>query len=533
MTITTYPTITDKLDLFRFHYFSRFWRSKYYPLVFQVSLAAILGGMIYNGFFGPTSYTENALTMGAFFAFWWGIIFLMGVMGRSWCAVCPVGAISGAANRFNRGWNFPRKLSNWALPAASYLILLWGLEMVFNFMDTPLTSTIWLVGLIGVAVVMGLLFKGRTFCKYVCPITAPLAVMSRFSPIEVRARTQGSSYTGSYIKNIPLLKHDIATRSSKSEEDHNGGKNFDQRVNGNKNNGQNLKMIDPECKECKTHDCALGNEETEGCPWDQHPSVMMENNACSMCMKCTHSCPSGQPMRLRLRNPLAEVSKVFRPNGGEILIIVILLSYYSIYDWPLLVDLAYPGFSDSLISSLHSYLPFLTEDSVRYYLVGTFFTVGIVLGMYSFASFLSSKVSRINFRTTFNNFGYAYLLIFILPLILSVTIGYVPYYGEFANIILNNIGINMNLKDGFVFEDFAVYQAADYDIKFTEVLYSFPVFFAIPIGIYLVNRIARNLLGKDATRTSRFKMGLPHMILLTLFTLATFYASWGYVVEYT
>jgi polyferredoxin len=527
MTFIGNTVITDKYDLFRYKYAANFWRSKYYPLVFQVCLAAIMVGMVYDGFFGSSSYTENAITMGAFFAFWWGIIFVMGVMGRSWCAVCPVGAISGAVNKFNRGFNFPKRLSNWALPAASYAILLWGLQLVFDWRATPQSTIIWFVGILALAVGMGLLFKGRSFCKYMCPITAPLAVMARLSPIEVRARTQGSTYTEIYIKNIPMLKSNVVY-TSENESRKNDVKNTSKDFKNNKN----VRMIDPECKECKTHDCANGNEETEGCPWGQHPSVMMENNACSMCMKCTHSCPSGQPMRLRLRNPLSEISNVFRPNAGEIAIILVLLSYYSIYGWYTLPNILFPDFSTSFIDGLSATIPFLTHDNIEYYLVGTFMTIGFALGLYSVASYGSAKISKTRFRLNFNNYGYAYLLIFILPLPLSVTIGYVPYYGEFANLALNHMGINMNLSDGFVFQDFIIYKNSDYDIKFTEILYSFPVLFAIPIGIYLVTRISNNILKKQTTRINILKTGSPHMVLLTLFTLLAFYSSVQNVINY-
>jgi polyferredoxin len=462
-------------------------------------------GMIYHGFSGPISNTENAITEGAFFVFWWGIIFVMGVMGRSWCAICPVGAISGAVNRFNKGFDFPTKLSNWALPAASYAVLLWGLDLIFNWSATPYTFAIWFVAILGLAIVMGIVFKGRTFCKYICPITAPLAVMSRISPIEIRARTQGSTYSESYIKNISMLKKSTTNIS-------------------NNKISRNIKMIDPECKECKTHDCGKGNEETEGCPWGQHPSVMMENNACSMCMKCTHSCPSGQPMRLRLRNPLSELSKIFRPNAGEIAIIMILLSYYSIYDWPLVVDIGFPGFSESFLNTLSSALPFFTQDNIQEYLMGFFLTMAIVFGSYLLASYGSSKISKTKLRTNFNNYGYAYLLIFILPLPLSVTIGYVPYYGEFLNIPLNSLGIHMNLSNGFLISDFVVYQNPDYDIKFRDVLSSIPLLFAIPLGIYLVNKISKNILDKRITNERIMMTGLPHIILITVFTLIAFYS---------
>ena len=508
--------LTDKYDLFRFKYLANFWRSKYYPLVFQVSLAAIMVGMIYDGFFGTTSTAENAVTTGIFFAFWWGVIFIMGIMGRSWCAVCPVGAISGAANRFNRGFNFPKKLSNWALPAASYALLLWGLQLAFDWMSTPLTSVIWFVGIIALALGMSFVYKGRTFCKYMCPITAPLAVMARLSPIEVRARTQGSTYSETYIKNIPMIKNSVAPSTGEKNKTDNGIKN---------GNNSNIRMIDPECKECKTHDCAKGNEETEGCPWGQHPSVMMENNACSMCMKCTHSCPSGQPMRLRLRNPLSEISRVFRPNTGEIAIIMILLSYYSIWGWYSMLDIAFPGSSASLIDGLSSAMPFLTHDNIEYYLVGTFMTIGIALGSYLLAAYTSAKVSRIKFKTNFNNFGYPYVLIFILPLILSVTIGYIPYYGDFFNIIVNHIGIHMNLPEGFIFNASILAEETQYGFTMDQLLYAYPVLLSIPIGIYLILCIARNLLDKHATKLNILKISMPHMILLTIFTISSFWIS--------
>ena len=333
----------EKRDLFNYKWIARFYRNKSYPLTFQILLVLALSIFIYDGFIGSENSDENLITLSLSGVFWYPLIFAsLYFFGRSWCAVCPVGAIAGAFNRFSIERKFPRRLCNWGLPLLTFVIPLWGFrEFGINVLREPLITAIWIVSVIAIAIIVSLIFKGRVFCKYICPITAPLAVMSRVAPIEVRTKTMAthSSMTNKHeykeenlpslsksssmiIKEIPLLSKENNNRQSRS-------------IVG-------VGKIDPTCKTCKTHDCYNGNEHVEGCPWEEHPATMTSNAACSMCMKCVHSCPPAEPMRLRLRMPFAELWQVFRPNIYEAFTILALIGIFNTYLWHESMDLILP-----------------------------------------------------------------------------------------------------------------------------------------------------------------------------------------------
>jgi len=506
----------DRNDLFNYKTIANFFRSKYYPLVFQIMLIIFLAGFIIQGLGEKRSDTESAITMGLFSAFWFLIIWSSNVFaGRSWCSICPVGAIAGAANRFNKGYNFPRKLSNWGLPLLSYVLSLWVLAMVTNFWYSSFLSAIWIISVVGVAIGVSLIYKERIFCKYLCPITAPLAVISRSSPLEVRSKTMSTrlprssstkNNTNHKFISLPMVHTSTLTSIDK----------YNTITTG--------RNIDEECKSCKTHDCYKGNEETEGCPWEQHPATMSGNAACSMCMKCTHSCPSGEPMRLFVRKPFSELLNIFRPDYYEVFIIFTLLGLYSFYQWSVIADdLLLRGFHDYLVSTTHLIFPFLTVDAVEEYVVGYFAAIGLGLGLYSFSSLISSKISGIRFKINFANFGYTYLTVFIFHFLLTYSIGYLDNIGQHANIALSNIGINLYLPPNFIV-DFTIpaFQIGNDVISYDNLINGIPICLAIPVGGYISYKIAKKI-----TRSNSIYKALivssPHIILITAMTILIMY----------
>jgi len=505
----------DRYDLFNYKFIANFFRSKYYPLVFQVAMIILLVGLIIQGLGEKRSDTESAITIGLFTTFWFLIIWSSNVFtGRSWCSICPVGAVAGAANRFNKGYSFPRKLSNWGLPLLSYIFSLWVLAMVTDFWSNSFLSAIWIISVIGVAIGISLIYKGRVFCKYLCPITAPLAVIARSSPLELRSKTMSTHFPNSSSKDHLERKFaSLPMFSASADSSNNSHKTITIR-----------RQIDEECKSCKTHDCYKGNDKTEGCPWEQHPATMSGNAACSMCMKCTHSCPSGEPMRLFLRKPFSELVNIFRPDYFEVFVIFTLLGLYSFYQWSIITDAVFlKGFHDSLVSITHSIVPFLTTDVVKEYIVGYFAAIGLGLALYSFASLISSKLSHLKFKTNFKYFGYAYLTIFILHFLLTYSIGYLDNIGQHANIALSNIGINLYLPPNFIV-DFKIpaFKIGSNTISYDDLINGIPIVLAIPIGGYISYRAAKNITKSNSVYNAVI-VALPHITLITAMTIVIMY----------
>ena len=108
---------------------------------------------------------------------------------------------------------------------------------MFGLWDSPW----WTAGIIGgyfaAAFVIDGLFRGASFCKYVCPIGQFHFVQSLVSPLEVRVRDT-----------------DV-------------------------------------CRTCTSYDCIRGNAEQRGCELQLFQPKKGGNLDCTFCLDCVHACP--------------------------------------------------------------------------------------------------------------------------------------------------------------------------------------------------------------------------------------------------
>ena len=113
---------------------------------------------------------------------------------------------------------------------------LWAYE-AFALWNSP-RWTAWIaLGYFIAAFVVDGLFRGASFCKYVCPIGQFNFVQSLVSPLEVKVR-------------------------------------------------------DPDvCTTCRTHDCIRGRDEIPGCEMELFQPRKSSNMDCTFCLDCVHACP--------------------------------------------------------------------------------------------------------------------------------------------------------------------------------------------------------------------------------------------------
>ncbi len=497
------PERNERRDLFNYSLIRRFYRSKHYPLSLQLFFVILLVIFIYDGFIGPDSSDANLITLSLSGIFWYPMIFGgLFFLGRSWCAVCPVGAIAGAANRFNLGFKFPRQLSNWGLPLLAFIGVLWGFrEFGINVLREPLITAVWISGVIAVAILVSILFKGRVFCRFMCPITTPLAVMSRVAPVEVRTKTMAtysnmSNKQRQYASSNTIKKLPLMPEMSKAD---------------NIGNMTSVGKIDPTCKSCKTHDCFNGNEETEGCPWGEHPATMTNNSACSMCMKCVHSCPPTEPMRLRLRMPFSELWQVFRPNIYEALTIFVLIGIFNTFLWHETIDLFFPGFKQNLLDGTQSFFPFFSEDQVEKGIIRYVMSIGMVLGIYTLASLVSSKLSGQKLKTNFANFSYSYLAAFFIYGIIDSTFGQIANNGGlYLTAALHHLGIYLYISPNLI--DLS-------SLEWYSTKWIIEAIVAALVGGYVAYRISQNITGNN---TKKMMLAAAPHILMILFLVLIF-----------
>lgn len=165
------------------------------------------------------------------------VVFGLLAVANVFCFACPFMLPRELARRAlpaSRAW--PRALRSKWLAVALFVAYLWAYE-VFALWDSPAWTAWLLMAYFVTAFVVDGVFRGASFCKYVCPIGQFNFVGSLVSPLEVGVRS-------------------------------------------------------PEvCGRCTTQDCIRGREGARGCELDLFLPAKVGNLDCTFCMDCVRACP--------------------------------------------------------------------------------------------------------------------------------------------------------------------------------------------------------------------------------------------------
>jgi hypothetical protein len=160
--------------------------------------------------------------------------------------VCPFGVINELAAKWSKAERlFPRALRGLWIATLLFVLLTWADEQL-GIIRSPRMTAILILMLSGAALVTGLFYQRRSFCRYLCPITGLQGVYSMMSPVELRSA--------------------------------------DRSVCG---------------KDCR-QSCYRGTQAGSGCPMLEFPMSVDRNNYCNFCFECVKTCPSNN-IALRFR----------------------------------------------------------------------------------------------------------------------------------------------------------------------------------------------------------------------------------------
>jgi ferredoxin len=206
------------------------------------------------GVFGTPVGNKNIIIVFVWILWW---VVLIGVMmpfgSRLWCTMCPLpffgdwlqrravvkvrpGKSPGTENTFfglHRRW--PKQLSNIWLQNFGFLLLATFSALLVT---RPIVSAAVFGLLILLAAGLALVYRLRTFCNYVCPISGFLSLYAMTSTVELRSVSKD------------------------------------------------------ECLKCKTKNCIRGSEKGWACPWNVYMGKLDRNNYCGLCFECVKSCPN-------------------------------------------------------------------------------------------------------------------------------------------------------------------------------------------------------------------------------------------------
>src|SRR5574337_341948 len=146
------------------------------------------------------------------------------------------GKSPGTENKFfglQKRW--PKRLSNIWLQNFGFLFLATFSALLVT---RPLVSAIVFGVLFLVATVLALVFRLRTFCNYVCPISGFLSLYAVTSTVELRSTDKDT------------------------------------------------------CLKCQSKACIRGSDKGWACPWNVYMGKLDRNNYCGLCFECVKSCPN-------------------------------------------------------------------------------------------------------------------------------------------------------------------------------------------------------------------------------------------------
>ena len=225
------------LDLLHATLVGRFLRWRYARYFLQVPLLLLAGVIALDGFTGPDIGAMNLAGVLPWIH-WRGLVVLgLLALGNIFCMACPFTLPHTIARRWLPvGFAWPRWLRNKWLAVGLVIGFLWAYE-AFSLWDSPWLTAWIILAYFAAAFSVDSVFRGGSFCKYVCPIGQFNFVQSLMSPFEIKVRDA---------------------------------------------------MV---CASCETKDCIRGNADAPGCGLRLYQPHKSSNMDCTFCLDCVHACP--------------------------------------------------------------------------------------------------------------------------------------------------------------------------------------------------------------------------------------------------
>jgi len=245
-------SITGKkaYNLLSLGFIRNFFQSPFYPIAPQIVVACMFVLVVILGIWGNPSPDSN-ISLLLVWANWEPLLILSCLLlARMWCSFCPIGFFSNLVRKMKlKRMKIPPQYLNYGffISAAGLAVIFWA-QAALHMFERP-TETAWLLlAMLGSAVLFALLFEGRIWCRYVCPLGQMVATFARASVVEVRS-------------NYNYCSH-----------------------------------------ECTDYVCYTGSGDTPGCSMGKGPFAMDTNQDCVLCGNCMKACQN-QAVRFNLRPP--------------------------------------------------------------------------------------------------------------------------------------------------------------------------------------------------------------------------------------
>lgn len=352
-----------RFELTKFKPIRALFKSRWFPFIFIVINLAIFTVIILAGFVGGFSAGNYNFGIMMVWILWWVLLmmFMVPLVGRLWCMVCPFPLIGDWIQRGKlvdvgrqRSWGLNKRWPNKWRNLWPLVILFWIATWFSGFFTVRPYATFILLGVIILtAIIISFIYGKRTFCLFVCPVSGFQGLYANFSLCEVRVK-------------------------------------------------------DPEiCEGHRPKTCVVGSEKGYGCPWMELPYDMNRNTYCGLCLECFKTCPYDN-MAFNLRPfgadfivPRKRTDDLYRRRSTDeafkaLTMIGIFLSFFIAFQGPF-------GYIKDTVRavSLGKYFSYLAESALVDFL--------LIPVSYLLFAFLSKKASgnkEVKLKQVFVNFSY-------------------------------------------------------------------------------------------------------------------------------
>ena len=253
------PTEEKKwsFDMLSVNAIKGFLKSRFYPQGIRVISVIFLIAVLCILFTGHKDGLLNFANIFLWSAGLFGVYLITLISGRSLCGVCPFAAAGDWIQRL-QCFNF--RIPNVFLVYGRYItigmiLLIFWLEGVTIMPRSSILTAFLLISILSGAVISGILYERRVWCRYICPLGGLLGTYSL------------SSFTS-------------------------------------------LKSNRSVClNQCETHDCYVGTKSIKGCPMFLHPYALESSRDCVLCMNCYKNCDHSS-IKLNLQLPGRDIAEL-------------------------------------------------------------------------------------------------------------------------------------------------------------------------------------------------------------------------------
>jgi polyferredoxin len=338
----------------------RFLQSKYIQPAFQIPLLIVLIILVILAFVDVQDSGKNLSVIVIWTLWWTGIIFTFVLVGRLWCFMCPMGALSEWFSRIFKPYRlFPAKLKNLWLANVMFILLTW-LDIQIGVVRNPLVTGWILIAITAMAIGIGIFYQRRTFCRYLCPIGGLIGIYSMFSAVELRSK--------------------------------------DGEV----------------CRSHNRKDCYLGSDSGIGCPMFEVIPKMDSNNFCNFCGECVNTCPRNN-ITIRIRTFFKDVWTTRKRSLDQASLAVALLGITifvtgdMLEPWAVWMESAMKFFPAQLFGIEYQYTVEVITKSILFFSISLIVIPGLILLAAALSNTFVGRQNHDGLKQTFITFGYMFI----------------------------------------------------------------------------------------------------------------------------